>query len=119
MTITLINRTGRMKVYNLPHQTYCKPLGKCACTKLPGRNSGQVCASLTLASGVEVDGVPEAVLQVKEISKDISSGALRVKRTRNASIAGTQSEQVDTKRLSKKKKRSKATRPASSTGGQS
>jgi hypothetical protein len=119
MTMTLINRTGRMKVYNLPHKTYCAALGKCACTVIPGRSGARVCASLTLAAGAEVDGVSEAVLQVAEIAKDIVSGALRVKRARNASIARAQSEQADTKRLSKKKRRSKATRPASSTGGQS
>lgn len=107
MTITLINRTGRMKIYNLPHRTYCKALGKCACTKLPGRNAGQVCASLTLASGVEVDGVPETVLQVKEIAKDISSGGLRVKRTRAATGSQPPVSKLETKRLRKKKKQSK------------
>ena len=58
MTMTLINRTGRMKVYNLPHKTYCAALGKCACTVIPGRNGARVCASLTLASGAEVEVFP-------------------------------------------------------------
>ena len=55
MTMTLINKTGRMKVYNLPHKTYCAALGKCACTLLPGRNSARVCASLTLPADAEVE----------------------------------------------------------------
>jgi hypothetical protein len=110
MTITLINRTGRMKVYNLPHKTYCKALGECACTKLPGRNAGLVCASLTLAAGVEVEGVPDAVLHVAEITKDIKSGGLRVKRARAATVSQHPVSQVDTKQLRKKKKQPKAER---------
>ena len=119
MTMTLINRAGRMKVYNLPHKTYCAALGKCACTMIPGRNGARVCASLTLASGAEIEGVPEAALQVAEIARDIRAGVLRVKRAQSSEAGRPQTKQIDTKRLSKKKKRSKSTNQASSIGGQS
>ncbi len=31
MTITLINAAWRMKILNLPYETYCAARGSCAC----------------------------------------------------------------------------------------
>jgi hypothetical protein len=107
MTMTLINKTGRMKVYNLPHKTYCAALGRCACTVIPGRNGARVCASLTLAAGAEVDSIPEAVLQVAEIAKDIGSGALRVKRKPSAVSNQPSAGQIQTRKMRKKRKQTK------------
>lgn len=76
-TITLINTTRRMKVYNLPHNTYCKALGRCACTRLPGREGRRVCASITLPAGGFVNELPKAVFEVAEIHSDLKSGLIR------------------------------------------
>jgi hypothetical protein len=74
---------------------------------LPGRNGARVCASLTLASGAEVNGVPEAILQVREIAKDVSSGGLRVKRKPSAVSNQPLAGQVQTGKLRKKRKQPK------------
>ena len=66
-----------MKIYNLPHDTYCKALGHCACTRLAGRKEQLVCASITLPAGGFVNELPKAVFEVVEIQRDLKSGHLR------------------------------------------
>lgn len=80
MTVTLINKTRRLKTYNLPHDTYCKALGRCTCTKLSGRGGRAVCASLTLPAGGLVSLLAEAVLEVADIIRDLRAGLLEAKR---------------------------------------
>ena len=75
--LTLINTTRRMKIYNLPHDTYCKALGRCACTRLSGRGGRLVCASITLPAGGFVNDLPKAVFEVAEIQRDLNSGLIR------------------------------------------
>jgi len=75
--ITLMNTARRMKVYNLPHHTYCKALGRCACTPLPGRDGRKVCASITLPAGGVLESLPEAVLEVADVLRDLCAGLLR------------------------------------------
>lgn len=102
MTITLINKTRRMRVYNLSHDSYCQALGQCACTRLPTRNTMYVCASLTLPANARVSGIQEAALQVPEIARDIKVGSLAV--TRKLSAVSDELSAKDTKRLKRKKK---------------
>ena len=47
MTITLINKTNRMKVIPLPHSAYCDALGECACVAIP-RMKNKVASSITI-----------------------------------------------------------------------
>jgi len=78
--VTLINNTRRMKVYNLPHDTYCKALGHCECDVIPGREGRRICKSLTLPAGGFQKELPDAVLQLEEILRDISTGAIKAHR---------------------------------------
>lgn len=78
MTVTLTNKTRRMKVYNLPHEVYCKALGKCACTFIAGQNERRICSSLTIPANDKLEGVDDAALSVPEISADVRSGHIAV-----------------------------------------
>ena len=78
MTVTLINATRRMKVINLPHDSYCEALGNCACAT--GIGSERTAASLTLPAGSRTTGIHEAVLQLPDVARDIRAGELRVRR---------------------------------------
>ena len=77
MTVTLINATRRMKVLNLPHESYCAALGTCACTD---NGAGRVASSLTLAAGASATGLDDAVLAVPDVVTEVRSGELRVRR---------------------------------------
>ena len=78
MTITLINATRRMKVFNLPHQSYCAAIGACTCS-LNDRGK-LIASSLTLPAGSTTPGLHEAVLQLADVARDIRTGELRVRR---------------------------------------
>jgi hypothetical protein len=116
LTITLINKTKRMKTYNLPHETYCKALGRCACTKLPGRGGRSICASLTLPAGGLVYLLFEAVLEVADIIRDLRAGRLEAKR--EARQAQEREEAATTNAAPRKPKRSTRTQNLG-TGGKS
>ena len=78
MTVTLINATRRMKVINLPHESYCAALGTCAC--VPRNGARPVCSALTLAAGASASGLDDAVLRVPDVARDVRAGELRVRR---------------------------------------
>ena len=78
MTVTLINATRRMKVINLPHDSYCAALETCACTAHNG--AGPLASVLTLAAGASTTGLDEAVLLVPDVARDVRAGELRVRR---------------------------------------
>lgn len=80
MTITLTNPSGRMKTFTLPHESYCKARGRCACAMASSRAPRRVPASLTLAAGARLEGVDEAVLAVPEVDRALRAGELRVER---------------------------------------
>ena len=77
MSITLLNTARRMKVYNLPHHTYCKALGRCGCRPLPGRDGRRACTSITLPAGGVLEDLPDAVLEVADVLRDLRAGVLR------------------------------------------
>ena len=78
MTVTLINATRRMKVINLPHDSYCAALGTCACVPRDGARA--LCSALTLAAGASAPGLDDAVLRVPDVARDVRAGELRVRR---------------------------------------
>lgn len=80
MTVILINRARRMKVFTLAHATYCKALGSCMCTVVDARTGRRLPLSLTLASGNRSAELPEAVLQLADIVRAVASGELGVER---------------------------------------
>jgi hypothetical protein len=118
VTVTLINKTRRMKIYNLPHETYCKALGQCVCVSLPGRDKKAVCSSLTLPAGATVSGLSDAVLLVTTIAKDINAGVLQVKKVGATSGEPSAFNQEDTKQSRKKGKSQKTEGEAVPMGGE-
>jgi len=80
MTISLINATRRIKIYNLPHQIYCRALGHCACMTSGDR---MLSSSLTILAGATVTGIEEAVLHIPEVKRDIRKSLLRVRREKS------------------------------------
>lgn len=80
MTVILINRARRMKVFTLVHATYCKALGSCGCTVVDPRTGRRVAQSLTLVSGARSAELPDAVLQLADIVRAVALGELGVER---------------------------------------
>ena len=96
MTVTLTNTSGRMQVFNLPHESYCAALGRCACRtpqpprsavvpvrELPGqpvRDRRPASASLTLPAGQAVTGLADAVLAAPDVARAVRSGVVLVRR---------------------------------------
>lgn len=76
MSISLTNTSRRCIVFVLAHDVFCVADGRCRCT--PGTRP--VPASLTLATGVTVDGLDDAVLTVPEVIRAIRDGALAANR---------------------------------------
>ena len=77
MSITLTNRSRRMRVFVLPHDSYCETRGDCSCTKIGGR---RLATSLTLPAGSVTPDLDEAVLAVPDIILAAAAGELRVRR---------------------------------------
>jgi len=96
MTLTLTNTSTRMQVFNLPHESYCAALGRCACRtaeaprsaplavrELPGqpvRTRRPACASLTLPARQSATGLPDAVLAAPDVARAVRSGLVAVRR---------------------------------------
>ena len=93
MAVTIRNMERRMKVINLPHESYCKSAGQCSCDKqtvtvvvqdprtgernLVSRDK-RIPSSLTLLSQETRKDLPEAVLEVPEVKRALRAGRLRV-----------------------------------------
>jgi hypothetical protein len=86
VSVSLSNTSGRCLVFVLAHDTYCRALGECVCDVQPGRGGKLLARSLTLASGVTLDNLPEAVLTVPDIAAAIRRSELSIRRRK--SIAG-------------------------------
>lgn len=78
MTVTLINRMERLRVFVLPHVDYCTARGACACTVVPGRDARQIPTSLTLPAKTSVEGLDDAVLRVPEVARAVRARNLGV-----------------------------------------
>jgi hypothetical protein len=82
--IALTNLSGRIKSFDLPHETYCKARGDCACTLLPGKEQRRICASITIPAGKSLRNLPDAVLEVPAVRRAIKAGLLSVKKEKKA-----------------------------------
>ncbi|ATB46319.1 hypothetical protein MYMAC_001911 [Corallococcus macrosporus DSM 14697] len=80
MSVTLTNAVGRLATFLLPHESYCVARGACACGVQPGRGGRRLPSSLTLATGVTLEDVPEAVLSVPLVAAAIRRGEVVLKR---------------------------------------
>jgi len=80
VTLTLRNKAGRLQVFVLAHETYCATRGECACDARPGRDARRIPRSLTLATGLTLAGLDDAVLAVPEVRRAVQRGELGVER---------------------------------------
>ena len=76
MSISLTNTSRRCLVFVLAHDVFCVANGRCRCA--PGART--VPTSLTIAAGVTIDGLDEAVLVVPAVIRAIRDGALAANR---------------------------------------
>ncbi len=76
MSISLTNTGRRCQVFVLAHEVFC--LAHCRCRCAPGARP--VPSSLTLATGVTVEGLDEAVLVIPEVIRAVRDGGLSVNR---------------------------------------
>ena len=105
MSVTLKNKTRRMKVIPLPHKTYCAALGECACVALPGIKN-KVATSLTIPAGESVPDIPDAVLAVDQVVRMVRRGELDAQRTPKGN--DTIPKDLKKKRPSRKRKRNES-----------
>ncbi len=78
MTVALTNTSGRPLVFVLAHDEYCEALGTCACDVRPGRKTLRLPGSLTLATGVMVEGLEDAILALPDAARAVRQGRLSV-----------------------------------------
>ncbi|TQF11676.1 hypothetical protein FJV41_32945 [Myxococcus llanfairpwllgwyngyllgogerychwyrndrobwllllantysiliogogogochensis] len=90
MSVTLSNALGRLLTFLLPHESYCAARGACACGVQPGRGGRRLPSSLTLASGVTLEDVPEATLCVPAVAAAIRRGDVGLKRQAASSSVPSQ-----------------------------
>ena len=93
MNVTLRNKTRGQLVYNLTHEAYCKPLGKCECreqtvrttkhdgvegTVTPVKFERKFPPVLTLLPFERRSGIPEEVLELPPLVSDHSTRKLQI-----------------------------------------
>jgi hypothetical protein len=76
VSISLTNTSRRCLVFVLAHDVFCLANGRCRCA----HGARPVPTSLTLATGVTVDGLDDAMLTVPEVTRAIRDGALAANR---------------------------------------
>lgn len=76
MTVSLTNTSRRCMVFVLAHDVFCVANSRCRCA--PGNRP--VPTSLTIAAGVTIDGLDEAVLVVSAVIRAVRDGALAANR---------------------------------------
>jgi hypothetical protein len=69
-----------MKIFVLPHETYCEALGRCACERTKGLKPRRIPTSITLPAESTTTGFEDAVLLVSDIVKAVRAGELIVRR---------------------------------------
>jgi hypothetical protein len=69
-----------MKVFILPHETYCLALGRCVCEESAGIRPRRIPSSLTLPAGSVTPGLDDALLLLPEVAKAARTGDLLVRR---------------------------------------
>ena len=80
MTVALTNTSGRPLIFVLAHDEYCEALGTCACDVRQGRKALRLPGSLTLATGVTVEGLEDAILALPDAARAVRQGRLAVSR---------------------------------------
>ena len=78
--IKLVEQSGRIQSFNLPHEQYCARVGSCSCRSVtvtltdvaggkrrPRPVRRRFCSSMTLLPGQTSDPLPVAVLEIDEV----------------------------------------------------
>ena len=122
MAVTIRNMERRMKVVNLPHESYCKSAGRCSCEKQtvtvvvqdprtgersPVSREKRIPSSLTLLSQETRKDLPDAVLEVPEVKRALRAGRLRVVEQRSGIREEPRDEKVSVDAGEKQQKRKK------------
>jgi len=91
--IRLVETSGRMQSFNLPHEQFCSAAGQCSCRSVivtmtdASRSSGnrrprpvrrRFCGSLTLLPGETSAPLPAAVLEIDEVRSALNSRPRRL-----------------------------------------
>ena len=100
MKLKLKNKSSLVKIYVLLHQHYCEPLGKCECIKVI-RHDSRIPISLSLLPGETSRYLPEEVLQIPEITRDVKKRHLRYRRQRSSSTKKSETTKKRRRRKSK------------------
>ena len=100
MTVNLVNKTRRMKVFNLPHEIFCKSLGKCQCKR---SSKHPIPMSLTIPAGQSIDGLAEPVVQIPEIARAVKRGELEVKEVKPSTNKKRSEKAAETEKDKKQK----------------
>ena len=100
MSIVIKNMERRMRVINLPHETFCKAAGKCSCARetvttvvhdprtgerSPASRVKRIPASMTILGLETRENLPDAFLDVPEVKAALRAGRLRIIEQRSES----------------------------------
>ena len=102
MKIKLKNRSNHMKLYILLHQFYCKNQGSCECLEVKVSDA-LIPSSLSLLPGETSRWLPEEILEIPEINRDIRKRHLQFRRQRSPATK----QPLKTKKRRRKKATSK------------
>lgn len=104
--LTLSNRSGRMLVFVLDHDSFCSATGRCECrVERLGRRRLRVARSLTVPAGAAIADLPEAVLSVPPVARALASGELTARRAAPAPLAVAESAPATEPQTTARKKR--------------
>ncbi len=92
-SVRLKDLSGRLQVFNLPHDVYCAKSGKCLCKKdqfldmivkkdgMPGlrRVEKLVCASLTLLAKSESEALHESITECPDVQSAMLAKPNRIR----------------------------------------
>ena len=110
--VTIINKTRRMRVFILPHESLCEALGQCRCNILGGRDQKRIASSLTIPAGGRVSGLPDTVLSVLAIEKARKIGDIAVVKDKTSSRKNPSSKSTRKRRKRRKKSKDELASPA-------
>ena len=89
MSIILINRTRRVKVFELQHDAYCKKHGQCGCGPRGDEEGGSwVAPSIALLGGARSPELSEAVLDVPDVLRSMAAGEVGLEMVKGSGNRG-------------------------------
>ena len=104
--LTLSNRSGRMLVFVLDHDSFCSALGRCECrVERLGRRRLRVARSLSIPAGAAAGDLPDALIAVPTVARALANGELAARRTASRPSAIAEPAPAAEPRTAARKKR--------------